>query len=112
MGLGDCYSVHGLKILEGGKYILCHGSVYRDVVGWHGHCWLEYTYERKFNAPDFPGIELSIEMVRDESNGESVDIAKSIYYMLGHIKDVKRYTPTEAARMMDKTGNFGPWEEE
>jgi hypothetical protein len=46
----------------------------------------------------------------DIANGLKVIKEKEIYYALGKIKEVKRYTPKEAARLMIKTKTYGPWE--
>lgn len=106
---GDCYSVHGKKVLEDDKYTLCHGIVHSDIVGWHGHCWLEYNYTAGLKEVDLPYLSLPI--VHDESSGHNVEMSAPVYYLLGQVKDVKRYTSLEAAEKMDKTGNYGPWDE-
>ena len=95
-GEGNCYDVHGRMVTEENcDMILCHGSVWHDKVGWHGHCWLEDG-----------------DKVIDVSNGNNFYDSKEKYYKLGKVKNVTRYTWREAAEQMLKTGHYGPWEED
>lgn len=95
---GDCYEVHAHYVINHFKenILLCHGTVWHPKTGTHGHAWIEY--ERG-------------EFCIDIANGMNVVYPKSKYYEQGHIKDVKKYTPKEAAKMMFTTNNYGPWEE-
>ena len=91
--LGDCYEVHGEAIaLNDESGLLCHGTVWHSKSGWHGHAWIERG-----------------EVVCDYSNGSINVLSKELYYALGYIKDVKRYSADEARRMMLKTRHFGAW---
>lgn len=93
---GNCYEVHGRMILDAEfpKGKLCHGTVWHNESGWHGHCWIENG-----------------DVVIDKSNGNNFILPTDFYYALGKVKDVKRYTQREAAIQMVRTKNFGPWEE-
>ena len=92
---GDCYEVHAQKILysKQDNMKLCHGLVWHPATGWHGHAWLE-----KGN------------MVIDVSNGNNARMSKSVYYSLGKIKNIKKYTKKQAIQKMLDTKHYGPWE--
>ena len=101
-GKGDCYKVHAEAMINGStKYCnqivyLCHGTVYHESVGWHGHCWLEQAG-----------------FVYDISNGHDISCLKTVYYALGYVRDVYRYTAEEVKAMLLKhDGHYGAWEGE
>lgn len=92
---GDCYEVHAKAIIDGSvSGMLCHGTVWHSETGWHGHCWLE----------------VSGDLVLDFSNGHQVLLPREVYYVLGNVKDVKRYSPEQARELIEKEGNYGTWE--
>ena len=112
--LGDCYEAAGkvianytagnpqIRMMEsvGLTKVLCHGMV----VGTKGvllgtkydHAWVE--------------IE-GAELVYDNSGGANVICPRDVYYAVGNVTDVRRYTREEASAMMLKHGHYGPWEE-
>lgn len=92
---GDCYQVHGDGILKWGEGLLCHGTVWHSKIGWHGHAWIELN-----------------ELVFDFANGNRGIVPKAFYYAVGRVKDVKKYTVDETAKMMQEKGTYGPWEGE
>lgn len=72
--------------------LLCHGIVYHDKSGWHEHCWIEQG-----------------ETVQDFANGHNAVLPKELYYTLGNVKDVVRYTMQEAQAVIVKMKTYGPW---
>ena len=94
MKLGNCYEVHGKAIsLDEVEGLLCHGIAWHPLTGWHGHCW----------------IELNEDVVMDFSNKHQAVLRRERYYKIGKVKNVKRYTASEARELMLKTHSFGPW---
>jgi len=92
---GDCYEVHAKAIIDGLlPGMLCHGTVWHQETGWHGHCW----------------IEVNDDVVLDFSNGHQVIVRRDAYYELGKVKNVKRYNPEQARELMEKEGTYGEWE--
>lgn len=96
---GNCYEVHGHAILGLGlagdhEWLLCHGTVYHKAVGWHGHAWLELN-----------GTCV------DMANGNATEQPHELFYCLGRVKDVRRYTARQAGTMMLEHETYGPWEE-
>ncbi len=93
---GDCYVVALRFVLDHGQdFKLCHGSVIGTgpVEGIpFGHAWVEIN-----------------DMVIDQANGNSMMLPKDIYYQAGNVKDVARYTISEARRMMIQHETYGPW---
>ena len=93
---GDCYLIHGQAIAVGRKTgVLCHGTVWHHSIGWHSHAWIEEG-----------------DTVYDMANGRdaSFHLPKDFYYIVGYVRDVKRYTQAETKAAMLKSGSFGPWE--
>lgn len=106
---GNCYGEHYNLFLDSffgdtkvSKFVsdlnslrLCHGTV-KDPLGInprHGHAWIE--------------AENLCIFIKEGKIG-ALPIA--VFYALGNIKDVKRYTRKEAASWGLKTGHLGPWE--
>ena len=107
--LGNAYEDHFLALLHNeicGKPLsdvvtdsdsirLCHGTVQHSHFkgSRHGHAWLEAD-GKCINIWD----------------GE-IHITSSTYaYGIGQIRDVKRYTLKEAAKLASKSWHSGPWE--
>jgi hypothetical protein len=94
---GDCYVVAGQVVaMSYGDYegsLVVHGSVYHPAIGRHGHAWVE--------TPDGDVI--------DQSNGHDSVMPIPVYYALGRVEDVARYTADEARAEMLRTGHYGPW---
>ena len=98
---GDCYEVAGRIAIDArDEYTVCHGTVVGTGGPHHGrafgHAWVEF--ERG-----------GVAFVMDQSNGNDVVIPAELYYRLGSITDVARYTGREACQRMVDTGHFGPW---
>jgi hypothetical protein len=95
---GDCYIVAGQEALNrsyNDKAFVCHGSVVGQgrILGVkYTHAWIE------FNG-----------LVIDKSNGNDVTMTKEIYYKIGNVSDIKRYSFKEARDKMIETGHFGNW---
>jgi hypothetical protein len=98
---GDCYEVHARALIDGTEEgLLCHGMVYHPKTGRHGHCWIERTLTAEWGA---------VVWCRDIANGHDVLWPRDLYYRIGQVEDVKRYTRDEAAILMLGSGNHGPW---
>ena len=96
-GNGDCYQVAGNLIVDinDDKAFLCHGTATGQgpIVGIkHGHAWVELG-----------------DKVIDKSNGNNLCMDKDVYYRIGKIENVKRYSRKEAISNLIKTEHFGPW---
>jgi hypothetical protein len=101
---GDCYranaKLHTALTEELGvtSALLCHGTVTGTAGAAKGisfgHCWVELGG-----------------LVLDNSNGKEHAVPRELYYEVGNVRDVKRYTRLEAAREMVRTGHWGPWED-
>lgn len=98
-GDGDCYAVAGRDILfrdDSEGYVLCHGTVTgrgRIQGIRYGHAW----------------IETQDGLCIDKSNGLDAEMPRAAYYALGKVEQVRRYTPSEARRLMVRHKHFGPW---
>ena len=100
---GECFQNTAEFILmkpefEGTLVMLCHGMVWnsRDEF-YHPHAWLEWG----------DGVPLCI----DPSNGEehATILLAPMYYTIGRVKDVVRYTEDEVRDRLIETGVYGPW---
>ena len=93
--LGDCYEVHANAILESSDdgLRLCHGEVWHDSTGWHGHAWLEKG-----------------DLCIDLSNGRQILMKKDMYYKIGKIEQVTTYTREETIKKILETEHWGNWE--
>ena len=95
---GDCFVVAGREILtqsDDSGFFLCHGTATGrgKIAGIpFAHAWLEVG-----------------DTVIDISNGLDVAMRRDEYYELGDVRNVVRYTPAEARRLMLKHETFGPW---
>jgi hypothetical protein len=87
-------SMNGLEHIDGWQ--LAHGVVTGTGNGLEGkqfgHAWLENDF-----------------LVYDAENKKL--FLKGAYYKAGQIQEVCRYDKVEAARLMTRTGHFGPWED-
>lgn len=93
--LGDCFEVAGHMILDNKDFTLCHGIAtgqgpIKGIKHWHAWCEKE-------------------NIVHDFSNGKKIVMDKDLYYKIGKIKKVKRYTQKQAMKYMLKTQHYGPW---
>lgn len=97
--------------------LLCHGIVTGQgpIEGLKiTHGWIEYTLE----IPDLralldgKGGTNALTMVRDYSNGNTIEVPREAYYKIGRIDaaTVIRYTVEEALQWLDKTGHYGAWQ--
>lgn len=95
-GLGDCFIVSAETVLfdlpDG--WLLCHGTVWHEQQPRHWHAWIE--------SPDG-------QLVLDLANGHRYALSAFTYYALGRVRDVQRYTRSEALQRMDERQNYGPW---
>lgn len=96
---GDCYVVAGRMVAldhAPDDAVLCHGTCTGNgpIAGVEfGHAWVEWQG-----------------MVIERSNGHDAVLPRDIYYEAGECREIVRYTPAEARRMMQMFGHFGPWE--
>ena len=131
---GDCYQaafnalqgkIRYAKPDDSGHWLLCHGTVtgQGQVAGVRfGHAWIEYVdidpdygvskakkaYRAKFDKTVDNGLTFKI--VVDRSQGRNLELPAALYYAIGHISDVHRYTYHEAVTMLADETIFGPWE--
>ena len=109
--LGDCYQVAGSLVAFDPEYadsVLCHGEVWHDEVGWHGHAWVERTL--KLDHPDFGAFEV-VECV-DRSNGHDASVPMALYYKIGRVRHVARYDREVVLTLATGSRHWGPWEAE
>lgn len=100
---GNCFEAAGnevLKLIDRDpiQFRLAHGiCVGRGPIEGvrHVHAWLE-----------------SGGIVIDVANGKTSVFSRREYYERAKIdkKEIRRYLPKEAARLMVETGNYGPWD--
>jgi len=117
---GDCYEAAATlalypsdqlarQIAAGAKVFVAHGTVWHEAVGWHGHAWIEI--ERQVWIPQSQEA-IPLHECLDKSNGHDAMMPAAVYYYLGRVKDVHRYTVKQARAEMLRTRVYGPWQEE
>jgi len=114
-GEGYCFLVAAQAALEDPTLTVCHGLVVGQAGGdatpgrYHWHAWVESETLHAFPSGTFP-----IANAIDRANGKDVTLPVALYYRLGQIEeeDVRRYTATEAARLMLRFRHYGPWDED
>ena len=98
---GECWSTALKEMLKPGgpNYTLVHGIPLGRSGEAEGlnypHAWLE-TASHVWDSSLF-------------ERGVNPWVDKHLYYLLGNIKWSKRYTLTEARRMMLRKDTYGPW---
>ena len=98
--LGDCFTIAGRQILNNYSskdLVLVHGLVigHGALHGvYHRHAWVEKD-----------------DQVIDCSTGKEIILPKEVFYALGRIEVIFRYSQEEALKKMLDYGFFGPWEE-
>lgn len=113
LGEGNCYEIAS-KILfsqenEKEKFTLCHGTVVGQgpITGAiFGHAWLEYNQK----IPTLEGLFVDLNMVLDQSNGKNTSMPRDLYYKIGQITKVKKYSKEKARKMLLHHMTYGPWE--
>ena len=118
---GDCFEValHFAMNLRGDD------DEYRVVHGWpigqgpiaglrHAHAWIERHDPIPANLPEhFARVGPDFFTVCiDRSNGKDVELPRTLYYGIGHIRpdECSYYTPAEAMALAVRSGHFGPWD--
>jgi hypothetical protein len=91
---------------DGKQYFVAHGSVFHPVSGRHDHAWIEVDMAFEGVAVESASALFCI----DRSNGNDVMMPRVLYYALGEIEDVRRYTWEQAKRALLKHRHYGPWE--
>ena len=97
---GDCYEAAYLFVRRQGeagrdKYILVHGNVAKlSQLHAVNHAWVEED-----------------DLVHEVSKGRQLLFSKVEYYELHCVKNVRRYSYTDAVISATKTGHYGPWDE-
>ena len=114
---GDCFMVAGRLQASDHDLVLVHGTVLAQVEGGtakvgqrHWHAWVERTSTH--SHPDFPGMSFVIVDCIDKANGNDVTLPLAMYYKVGRVEDVRKYTRDEAAVLMLQYRHWGPWDNE
>lgn len=98
---GNCYKAAATLLIDNRdlSFLLCHG----DAIGTgpikgikFGHAWVE--------TPDG-------NLVFDFANGKQAIVPAAIYYKVGQITNVHRYTIKQAAKLIVEHAHYGPWHE-
>ena len=97
---GDCFFKNGKEFMEmvmkKNEFVLVHGIVIntksREPMA---HCWIE---------------DQEAEMVIDKSNGNDAIMPSRLYYAIGNVLEVKKYTASQYQVMLGKFEHWGPWE--
>ena len=100
---GDCFdsAVRVLYSLEDDSARLVHGIVDNTLDGRPMlHAWTEREL--------FPGLIVCV----DKSNGHDVTVPRDLYYKIGNVRGVERYTIERAAENMIRFEHYGPWTNE
>lgn len=80
----------------------------------HGHAWVERTQILTIpdDAPEafknFP--DTALVWAIDKANGHDVEIPVAMYYGIGRVSQIHRYTYEEMTRWVVETGHYGHWE--
>lgn len=98
MSKGDCYQAAARFVLDNEGWTLVHGSAVgqgpiKGVV--HGHAWAERE-----------GV------VVDTSNGKTLHVGRELFYAIGNVHDVTRYSREETRSKLLRYEHYGPWEKE
>lgn len=108
--LHDTFLEH--RRTQGDTVYLVHGQVRSPATGrWHCHAWVEVEAQVRFPGllPDAPTIP--VVLVVDRSNGNSVEMPKELYYDLGCVRNVRRYTKQQVLESISASHVYGPWKE-
>jgi hypothetical protein len=97
--VGDCFKAAAEFVLGGTRdepLTLVHGTVLgtgpiQDIR--FTHAWVELG-----------------DHVYEVANGHCVRMRAELYYRMGRVENVRRYTVTEALVEMLRTGHWGPWD--
>lgn len=93
---GQCFQkAFHLREKLGMKAELCQGMVRGGSIPYHCHAWVELD-----------GV------CYDDSLGKMIELPTPLYYALGHVKDVYRYSYLETLKWCLDTLHYGPWEGE
>lgn len=78
----------------------------------HWHAWVELSGSYPLPGPDGKpsGQAWRLVTCHDRSNGKDLALPGQLYYKIGAIETVHRYSIEEAAAQMLASGHFGPWE--
>jgi hypothetical protein len=123
---GDCFMA-ALDLLgdrfwngnddEQEKWFCVHGLVrHPETLKFHWHAWCEYdkTYQVPFRRqPDseLEFMDVTLTSVHDNSNGQETETVKALYYKIGDIRCVRRWSIPETQQHMRESGHAGPWHE-
>ena len=91
-GNGQCFP-RAFHLQDNIGGLLCQGQVQARSVPQHCHAWVEKG-----------------DNCFDDSLGKLQTMPKEVYYALGNVKEVYRYTKSQTNQWAVKTGHFGPWE--
>ena len=102
---GDCFEVAGQLILDDPNLVLVHGLT--DFGGSrHWHAWVETV--RVVPVPELTE-PVTLHLAIDRSNGHNLTVPVGMYYRIGHIVQMWRYTAAEAIAAISVHGTYGPW---
>jgi len=101
---GDCYTTAGRYVLDragDSNLRLVQGEVAGQgpLAGKRfGHSWVEDLSDKR------------MPIVIDRSNGRDITVPRVVYYGLGDVKKIHRYTPKQVAAKVSKHGYWGQWD--
>jgi hypothetical protein len=99
---GDCYIISGKYVMDhafmgdANDLFLVHGIVTGQgkIQGIeYDHAWVEKG-----------------DNVLDMSCGRNIEMPKQVYYALGNIKRIIKYTPDEMRKKINQYKHWGPWD--
>jgi hypothetical protein len=97
--MGNCYEASGDYVMsckDSFQAVLVHAEVkHPRTKKYHGHAWVEMG-----------------DICLDVANNKDIALRRSQYYILGEVRNVKRFTKSEAMLNMLSSGHYGPWNEE
>ena len=113
MSEGDCFMVAGKAVLEDHSLELVHGRVWANgegtaPEGYHWHAWVERTDRVTF--PHLGDRLVESTVCIDRSNGHDLTLPQALYYKVGGVQGVRRYSASGAHMMIERTGHWGPWD--
>lgn len=97
-------------VLDDPELVLAHGTAVGQgpIEGVrHAHAWCERT-----DVLEVPGRDITthLTMVIDHSNGKELEIPAALYYKIGQISDVTRYSAHEMRVLLLRHSHYGPWD--
>ena len=100
----------------GEEWFITHALVQHPETGkYHWHAWneREKTYDVPYRDPsgELKTQPVVVHTVVDNSNGKKNEIPAGMYYNIGNVRCVRRYSLSEVQDRMAETMHAGPWHE-